>query len=195
MSNVIIVGPSGRLKEQKIGKKIDEFDIVCRINAGGRPESMVNENKKIIGEKKNIWFCGHTALVNMFPLAFYESYNEVVITNPDVFIQRKLQINNLKLCSKEIINDCNKEMFEFNGFGRVPTTGMLTIFYILNKYKNITICGFDGHHGGHFYGNKYLANQEKSDAIALKGHGRHDVIKEYEYFNHLIKINKIKNYE
>jgi len=28
MSNVIIVGPSGKLKEQKIGHAIDKFDIV-----------------------------------------------------------------------------------------------------------------------------------------------------------------------
>ena len=39
---------------------------------------------------------------------------------------------------------------------------------------------------------KYMASQEKSNAIAIKGHGRHDVIKEYEYFNHLIQNDKIK---
>ena len=32
MSKVIIVGPSGKLKDQKIGDKIDEFDVVCRIS-------------------------------------------------------------------------------------------------------------------------------------------------------------------
>ena len=195
MSNVIIVGPSGRLREQKIGDAIDKFDIVCRINWGGRPESMVDENKEIIGTKKDIWFCGHTGLINMFPLSFYENYNEVVIHNPEMYKNNKSRITNLKLCDKEIIDNCNKEMFEFNGFNRVPTTGMLTIFYILNQYSDVTICGFDGHHGGHWYGNKYMATQEKSNAIAIKGHGRHNVIKEHQYFNHLIAINKIKNYK
>ena len=193
MSRVIIVGPSGRLKEQKIGDKIDEFDIVCRINWGGRPESMVDENKEIIGTKKSIWFCGHTGLVNMFPLPFYKNYDEVVIHNPDIYKDSKSRIPNLTLCDQEIIDVCTWAMSEFNGFSRVPTTGMLTIFYMLNKgYSDITICGFDGHKGGHFYGNKFMASQEKSNAIAVKGHGRHDVVKEHEYFKHLVAINQIK---
>tara|TARA_R100000995_G_scaffold50810_1_gene24530 strand:- start:22 stop:609 length:588 start_codon:yes stop_codon:yes gene_type:complete len=195
MSKVIIVGPSGKLKDQKIGNKIDEFDVVCRINWGGRLESMNGEYKEIIGSKKNIWFCGHAGLVNMFPLSFYNSYDKVVIHNLEIYEANKSRINNLELCNKEIINNCNKEMFEFNGFDRVPTTGMLTIFYILSKYNDITICGFDGHHGGHFYGNRYMDNQEKSNAFALKGFGRHNVIKEREYFNYLVSIGKIKNYE
>ena len=192
MSRVIIVGPSKSLLKNKLGETIDSFDIVCRMNAGGRPESMVDENKEVIGTKKDIWFCGHIGLINMFPLSFYENYNEIVIHNSEIYNKNKYKIKNLKLCDKEIIDNCNKEMFEFNGFDRVPTTGMLTIFYILNKYTDITICGFDGHHGGHWYGNKYMASQEKSNAIAIKGHGRHDVIKEYEYFNHLIQNDKIK---
>ena len=195
MNKVIIVGPSGKLKEQKIGNEIDKFDVVCRINWGGRLESMNGEYKEIIGSKKDIWFCGHTGLINMFPLSFYNSYNEIVIHNLEMYERHKSRINNLKLCDKKIIDDCNKKMFEFNGFDRVPTTGMLTIFYILSKYNDITICGFDGHHGGHFYGNKYLATQDSSNAMALKGYGRHNIPLEHEYFKHLVSIGKIKNYE
>ena len=41
------------MKVYKIGHKIDEYDIVVRMNFGGRPESMTGEFKKIIGTKRN----------------------------------------------------------------------------------------------------------------------------------------------
>ena len=130
-----------------------------------------------------------------FERSFYRGYSEVVIHNSEMYEMHKSRISNLKLCKQEIIDNCSKEMFNFNGFKKVPTTGMLTIFYMLSKREDITVCGFDGHHGGHWYGNKYLETQEKSNAMALTGYGRHDVIKEHEYFNHLVEINRIKNYE
>ena len=154
---------------------------------------MVDENQEIIGTKKSIWFCGHTGLINFFPLSFYENYNEVVIHDPEMYKKNKSRIPNLTLCEQEITDVCTWAMSKFNGFSRVPTTGMLTIFYLLNEgYSDITVCGFDGFYGGHWYGNKYISNQKESDVMATKGRGRHDVIKEHEYFKHLVAINQIK---
>ena len=68
---------------------------------------------------------------------------------------------------------------------------MLSIMYLIDKYNTIDICGFDGFKGGHWYGNKFNRNQDYSDKIAVKGYGAHDIFKEQEYINYLIKNGKI----
>ena len=59
-------------------------------------------------------------------------------------------------------------------------------------YNNINLCGFDGFKSGHWYGNKFIKNQEESDANARIGLGRHYVEKEFEYIQHLRDNNLLK---
>ena len=54
------------------------------------------------------------------------------------------------------------------------------------------IYGMQGFKGGHWDGNKFIKQQNKSDEIAAKGLGAHNAIKEQEYINHLIQNGKIK---
>ena len=64
MSRVLLVGNGGSLKDKNISDIIDSFDIVCRFNFGGSKITM-DENKKYIGTKKNIWF--NFSLSNIIP--------------------------------------------------------------------------------------------------------------------------------
>jgi len=66
MSKVILVGVSKSLLDNKLGSIIDTYDVVCRMNNGGRPDLLNGEYKDIIGSKKNIWLCKHIGLLSMF---------------------------------------------------------------------------------------------------------------------------------
>ena len=83
---------------------------------------------------------------------------------------------------------------------------MKTIFYFITHfqatplekgcmgtiYNNIHLCGFDGFQSGHWYGNKFIKNQDESDANAVKGLGRHNLTKEFEYVKYLNDNNFLK---
>ena len=174
MSKVILVGPSKSLLKEKLGKTIDSYDIVCRMNAGGRPDILNGEYKDILGTKRNIWMCKHIGLLSMFQNN--HGYDKV-ISFPEK-------------------NDFNEKVTlklkEFNGFNKKPSCGILSIIYLLEKYDKIHICGMDGFKGGHWYGNKFIEGQDKSDEMAGKGFGMHNVLKELEYIDHLIVIGKIE---
>ena len=173
MNKVILVGPSKSLIKNKLGEIIDSYDVVCRMNSSGRPDLLNNDNKKIIGTKKSIWLCKHVGLLNMFKNNDYKT--TVSFLESDDF-------------NKKCFNILNK----FNNFNNRPTCGILSIIYLIDIYNKIDICGMDAFVGGHWYGNKYLDNQDKSDEMAAKGFGAHNILKEKEYINHLVNMNKIK---
>ena len=173
MNKVILIGGSKSLIKDKLGKTIDSFDIVCRLNTGGRPECLTGEYKDIIGSKTTIWLGKHLGLFNAYKNNTYKT----VIPFPS---------------ESKLIKDCKETLYNFNKFNARPTSGILAIFHLLKEYKYITICGFDGFKGGHFYGNRFIKNQDESDKMAAKGIGAHDIYKETEYINYLIKTNKIK---
>ena len=192
MSKVILVGASKSLLKDKLGKKIDNFDIVCRMNWHGTPDLINEKNKLIIGTKKNIWFCKHVACFNMF---LNHGYDKLV--GFAQFPQEKINqlsdiVKKASIKGAKSLDKCIKTLKEFNNNTSRPSCGILSIFYLLDKYDKIYICGMDGFKGGHWFGNKFLSNQEESDKLAEKGLGAHNAIKEQEYINHLIKSCKIK---
>ena len=174
MSKVILVGPSKSLLKEKLGKTIDSFDIVCRMNAGGRPDVLNGEHKDILGTKRNIWMCKHIGLLNMFQNN--HGYDEVVGFPGKSDFNKKVTL----------------KLKEFNEFNQKPSCGILSIIYLLEKYDKIHICGMDGFKGGHWYGNKFIEGQNESDEMAAKGFGAHNVLKELEYIDYLIAKGKIE---
>ena len=170
---VILVGPSKSLLTNKLGNIIDTYNVVCRMNTGGRPELLTGKYKEIIGSKKDIWLCKHIGLFSMYKKG---GYKETVGFPEKGYLNEKY----FKVLNK------------FNSFNKKLTCGMLSILYLIDRYNKIDICGMDGFKGGHWYGDKFFENQEKSDEIAAKGIGAHNILKEKEYINYLIKQKKIK---
>ncbi len=197
MNKVILVGPSKSLLKNKLGEKIDSFDIVCRMNWHGTPNLINEKNKYIIGTKKNIWFCKHHGLFNMFPNPGYDKLvgfaqgNVMHPMTPEVISKFSSVVQLASKKGEKALNDCIKTLKEFNNNTSRPSCGILSIFYLLDKYDEISICGMDGFKGGHWYGNKFLQKQEESDKLAAQGFGAHNAIKEIEYIEYLIKNNKI----
>ena len=184
MNKVILIGASSTLLKDKLGETIDSFDIVCRINSGGRPECLTGEYKDIIGSKTNIWLCKHIALLRMYQKN--HTYDDLV-----EFGDKEYTWYFRVTKGSYILKKCKKALKEFNNNLTRPTAGILSIFYLLDIYGSISICGFDGFKGGHWYGNKFLDQQDLSDIAAAKGSGSHDAIKETEYIDYLVKNNKI----
>ena len=173
MNKVILVGPSKSLLNSKLGHIIDTYNVVCRMNTSGRPELLTEKYKEIIGSKKDIWLCKHIGLFNIYR---DNNYKETI------GFPEKGHLN------KKYFKTLNK----FNGFNKKLTCGILSILYLIDRYNKIDICGMDGFKGGHWYGNKFITTQNKSDEIAAKGFGSHDILKEKEYIDYLIKKEKIK---
>lgn len=206
--NILILGASKELKTRKMGKIIDSYDIVCRINNGGNHELLNNKYKDIIGTKKNIWFClepfglrrNKASLVNKFDIVF--------INHKNIYNEFKSKYKNLRYFPTEITKNCKNTLYSFNKtpLKYEPTSGMKAIFYFITHfqqsplekgcmgtiYNNIHLYGFDGFQSGHWYGNKFIKNQDESDANAVKGLGRHNLTKEFEYVKYLNDNNFLK---
>ena len=189
---VILVGASKSLLNSKLGKVIDTYDIVCRMNGGGRLNQFNDKYKEIIGSKKDIWLCKHLACFSMFPnhgysklVGFAQLPLKIIKVLPDI-------TKNASAKGAKTLDKCIKVLKEFNNNVGRPSCGILSIFYLLDKYDKIHICGMDGFKGGHWYSNKFIKNQNESDKLAALGMGAHDAIKEQEYINYLIQNGKIE---
>ena len=198
MNKVILIGPSKSLLKDKLGKKIDSFDVVCRMNLGGAPVIVNEENKSFIGTKKNVWLCKHLACFNMFPDPGYDKLvgfaqgSAMYPMTPETISKFSHVVQQASKKGAETLDSCIQILKSFNNFNSRPSCGILSIFYLLERYNKIYICGMDGFKGGHWYGNKFMNGQDESDKLAVKGIGAHNIFKEREYIDYLVKQNKIK---
>jgi len=192
MGSVLLVGPGNELKERKLGKIIDTFDIVARINNGGNPRCMSGEYTDIVGTKIDIWFSFHTGCF-IGNKQFSKKYKEVFL-RPEAYDKYKnSEYDNLKPFSNDILDFTKNTLHSFNGFNSVTTSGMNALFYLIKEYEDVSVCGFDGFKTGHWYENMFISNQNESDKKVSKGpYGRHDGLREFEYFNYLKDSDVIK---
>ena len=136
MNKVILVGPSKSLLKSKLGKKIDSYDVVCRMNNGGRPDILNGEHKDIIGTKRSIWLCKHVALLRMFETHGYKKIvgfgNNLTDYQLSSFSESvKMSFIEGKDILEKTINTL-KNSVDLNKYNR-PSCGILSIFYLLEK--------------------------------------------------------------
>ena len=199
---VILVGPSGSLLKMKLGEYIDTFDVVCRLNSSGSPNCLTGEYKDIIGTKTNIWLCRHwaTMLANMKNnsyeqlVAFYPNFYEYppldnlnIMNNPMFLLAIELGTPAVNECVSELSKFAKKNNLEM----KRPTCGKFAKIYLLSKYDKISIIGFDGFKSGHWYGNRFVKQQDLTDKLAVNGQGAHNMELESEYIKLLINKGKI----
>ena len=162
------------------------------MNNGGRLDQFNDEYKEIIGSKKDIWLCKHIACFDTFPNHGYNKLVGFAQLPPERINQSSDIVKKASTRGAMTIDKCIKSLKAFNDNISRPSCGILSIFYLLDIYGKISICGMDGFKGGHWYGNKFIKQQNESDKNAANGFGAHDAIKEQEYINHLIQNGKIK---
>tara|TARA_R110000744_G_scaffold8858_1_gene28889 strand:- start:450 stop:1718 length:1269 start_codon:yes stop_codon:yes gene_type:complete len=204
---ILIVGASKELEKRKLGKIIDKYDVVIRINNGGNHELLNRSNRKILGTKTDIWVTIEPSGLKRNSPTLIKRYNKILIGEPKQYHIFKQKYDNLILMSPEIQQSCKKVLHNFNGFPHKnePTTGIKLLFYLIphiltpnekpcmgSIYNDITLVGFDGFKSGHWYGNKFIKNQDESDGYARKGLGRHNTKSEFEYIEYLNENGFIK---
>tara|TARA_B100001094_G_C18117799_1_gene765037 strand:+ start:180 stop:1460 length:1281 start_codon:yes stop_codon:yes gene_type:complete len=204
---ILIVGASKELEKRKLGKTIDKYDVVIRINNGGNHELLNRTNRKVLGTKTDIWVTIEPSGLKRNSPTLVKRYNKVLIGEPKQYDIFKQKYNNLVLMPPKVQQDCKKVLYNFNSFPlhQEPTTGIKILFYLIphilqqnekvcmgSIYNDITLVGFDGFKTGHWYGNKFIKNQDESDKYAREGLGRHNLKLEFEYIEYLKENGFIK---
>ena len=184
--NILIIG-NAPIKYKNLGEKINKFEIVVRFN-----DFNINDYKKDIGTKIDYWIVSESFILFDYErfIKKYNIYNnkKIFVIIPYVFKNNIKKLKN-KL-PKNIYNNLNiliehidiKHNYNFNN--KWPSSGLLVILYILQKYKyNIFIFGF----------NNFSHKEKKIHYFEDKG--KLNVSKQIGHIPHLEKkiINNLKN--
>jgi len=179
---VIIVGPAGYLEGKSLGKYIDSFDVVIRLNY-----AMLNENYEDYGKRTDILYnylsedphgCVDV-LDNRLIKAAKESKAKYVVTTfskQALLIDYKYKIGNDK---KHIMLE--REFFDSikNNLLNAPNTGIVAITHLLTfGINSLNIIGFDFYNGGYQKG--YLNQKGNNDKV-------HNNFSQLMYLDLLIK--------
>ena len=166
--DIIVVGNGQSLMDMENGEIIDNFDVVVRINHGYPRDGLY----LYTGRKTDIWVCAFNG-VHMQPRV-YNLFNPKFLLrlNNDTHLHPSLK-------NKFIIWDLlNWEKVKIDlGTDKLPSTGIVTIFFFLKflKLNTITITGFD-----FFEFNNFYEGKKKSNTVAKRWHIP-ELEKEYVY--------------
>jgi len=167
--SIIIVGNGTSILDKLNGDKIDAFDTVLRFNS-----FKIKGHEKHTGTKTDIWFT-----VNSAHASRIDAFREVVIHSWQWNADKCKIYQNLH----EKRNDCTKTSREFVREKidlKSPSTGIIAIHMMLERYDKVVITGFDWWgREDHHYGDK-----EKRGSL-------HDPNKEHEIIKELINKNKV----
>jgi len=170
--SIIIVGNGTSIKDNQDGKKIDGFDTVLRFNS-----FKIKGYEQYTGTKTDIWFT-----VNIHHIKNINTFKEVLF-HSWTWNESKCKVYQSILKSRP---DCKKITKEFVGkiypsVGTAPSTGLIAIYKMLERYDDVVITGFDWwERNEHHYGDN-----------EVRGH-IHNPKKEHEVIQKLIKQNRVK---
>jgi hypothetical protein len=177
--DILLVGNSKTLIEKDYSKQIDSYEFVVRFNYALRHYTRFDT----IGTKLDAWVCGiHEKKLNIIEELWKESlwlYNQKGISAPPENVIRygenSLNLGKNNFCLKK--SKLEKEI-KFSA----PSTGIATIYYILNycKPKSLSIIGFDSFKRTNFYASR-------------RTNHKHSIEYEQAYITKMIKEGYIDN--
>ena len=196
-SKVLVVGNGPSLLNREMGEKINEYDIVIRLN-----DYKIKGYEKYVGNKTDIWFTGmgwqlEKRKINNIKSTLICSgkwYKRQDILRQ---IQKKIipKVNEDKVNTQNIYYINNPSMFSIrvNGINKTFSTGLMALLIGINYfYHPITIVGFDGiiekskeHRSG-------LAMPHYYDRKTEVAKNVHDFSNERDILIQLKQYNKIK---
>ncbi len=188
-ASVLIVGNGPSAAGHELGKKIDNFDQIIRIN-----NYTTYNMESQVGSRTDIWVNGANQglkhrtdkpakILVMIPPVVLEHKGDAIHTR----VERRLGTKDYTLLPIEIMS----LMESTSGIDR-PTTGFFAIYFCYLLGLDITLHGFDFFVGStaHYFDGK-LKRWLKDKGIIRKG-GKHDVSGEKEFVESLIHEEKIK---
>jgi len=180
--NIIIVGNSPDLLQQKNGELIDSFDYVLRMN-----EFETDGFEDYVGARTDIY---GVAWATPKKKDFASFDHVIYYTGPHNFYKYK-RAHNVDVIGIKDYDLMNKDM-DFDDVLTQPSMGISMIWYLLKYYPNfeMTITGFDFFglkHNHHEAGHYYSQERYPYERFLIN----HNPQKEMNYVNNLIKENKI----
>jgi glycosyl transferase, family 25 len=135
---VLVIGNAPYEKEN-MGEEIDKYDIVVRFN--NYPNKGYQEH---IGTKTDIWCLSDATYTKNKPLVRERSHiKKKFIVTPDVYKDKLESINDNDF--EKLLENRDIDVPKEFDFGKSwPSTGLLTLFYLMKKYDDITIFCFNG---------------------------------------------------
>ena len=188
-ASILIIGNGPSAAEHELGKEIDNFDQIIRIN------NYVTHNLEThVGSRTDIWING----ANQGLKRRTDIPENILVMIPPVVLKRKgdaihpriekrLGTNKYELLPLEIMS----EMESSCGLDR-PTTGFFAIYFCYLLGLDVTLHGFDFFVGStaHYFDSP-LKRWLKEKGIIRKA-GKHDVSGEKDFVESLIRQGKIK---
>jgi hypothetical protein len=168
-NNLIIVGNGSSLLNSNNGHKIDSFNTVVRFNS-----FKIKGFEKDVGTRTDIWFTVNGAHINDI-----NNFTTVIAHSWEWDPNRCKMFQ--RLLAKR--SDCIKISRDFvrnNVAIHGPSTGIIAIFWFLERYDSLTLTGFDWWDcKKHHYGDR-----EARGTL-------HNPRKEFEIINSFVKEGRI----
>jgi hypothetical protein len=198
---IAIIGAASSAYEKELGKYIDSFDLVIRINKA--LTTWKNENEVFVGRKTNILF--HSFYENNQsgggPLDFrlYEQRNVKYIVNPNNNNEGwRLNYNfykkyNLFKITHLLSKDYYKEMTK--PFNRLrPTVGYAALYSVLESpFKEVYITGFTFFKTPYSKGYRDDLVDMEANKRHIQAQGLHDPDIEFNEFLKMLEKNRGKS--
>ena len=166
--SVILVGNGSSIRDKENGKLIDSFDAVVRFNS-----YKIEGFENYTGTKTDIWFTvnrGHIKDIGTYKSVYTHSWEKDESKCELTKYIRKYAN------AKKIDHDLILSMPI-----KAPSTGLIAIYYFIEKYGSVTITGFDWwDREEHHYGDKEVRGT------------LHKPKEEYKIIMELEKHNKLK---
>jgi hypothetical protein len=187
---VLVIGNSTAILDHDLGKTIDNFDVVIRIN-----DFKIEGFEDKIGTKVNYWSTSFSPAIDIRDVSDFDGIiTSNVSQRHSVFMDRILRIvpktdlNKVNIISDRDLSKLKKEI-GYSDAKKWPTTGMLSIWSALNTFKDseIYIHGFNFFKDSGKYVSHYW-NETKKEGYTQ----HHDHVLEEKYVNKLLKRRKIR---
>lgn len=202
---ILLMGNGSSVIDKEFGERIDnDFDLVYRIN---RFKTEGYEN--YVGTKVDAWFLADNGVQwleneteEVEGSKRWKDFKFVYFISPKFKHDIKLQTDEcqrlLKFCDEydeiqllpaELENQINS-VIDFTPVW--PTSGLITIQFLINNYEQIYIHGFDGHDRKYKYIHYYDTEETRTSKHAWRdGRKDHNLQKEIDYMNYLIEQKKV----
>ncbi len=188
-NRIIIIGNGPSATQGNLGSIIDSYDCIIRIN-----NFVTDGLESQVGSRTDIWVNGANQGLNkrtilpdrilvMIPPSVLEHKGEAIHPR----IQKRLGTNKYTMLPLEIMSQMEKTA----GIDR-PTTGFFAIYYLYLLGLDITLHGFDFFVGStaHYFDSP-LKRWLKEKGLIRKA-AKHDINREKEFVENLIRQGQIK---
>ncbi len=188
---IIIIANGNSILDDKLGRQIDSFEVIGRIN-----NFSTNGFEEYVGSKTDIWFNGanqglklRSDLDGKRIIVFVPA--EILRRKGDTIhnrIQKRLGVKQIRY---ELIPERNMRYFEeISGVTR-PTTGLNAILWALERYERVIIHGFDFFIASQTHYNEAAWKRWLIEKGILKKGGKHQLQDEKAFVEKQIQEKKI----